>query len=96
MEPKSNISESRLEKLDRKLTKIYGTKWFHILNIGMWLLIALDSVSILRGLSTPLSAYRNYWFYQPWIWIVMTSVSVLFTGVWISKYIKKFKKTNKA
>ncbi|MFE7821442.1 hypothetical protein ACFU1R_24980 [Priestia megaterium] len=96
MEPKNNVSESRLEKLDRKLTKIYETKWFYILNIAMWLLIALDSVSILRGLSTPLSAYRNYWFYQPWIWIVMTSVSVLFTGVWISKYIKKFKKTNKA
>ncbi|MGG1071221.1 hypothetical protein ABE178_15475 [Priestia megaterium] len=96
MEPKNNVSESRLEKLDRKLVRIYETKWFHLINIAVWLLIALDSVSILRGLSTPLSAYRDYWFYQPWIWIVMTSVSVLFTGVWISKYIKKFVKTDKA
>ncbi|PFK99830.1 hypothetical protein COJ01_17315 [Priestia megaterium] len=97
MELKNNVSESKLDrfdkkldKFDKKLKKIYGTKGFHILNIAVWLLIALDSVSILRGLSTPLSAYRDHWIYQPWIWIVMTSISVLLTGVWISKYIKTF------
>lgn len=96
MEPKNNVSESRLDRIDRRLRKLYETKGFHILNIAVWLLIALDSVSILRGLSTPLSAYRDHWIYQPWIWIVMLSISVLLTGVWISTYIKRFVKTDKA